>query len=86
MSLVYVLKTSYVFDVSSSLRRGANVRVVYIGLFVCSLAMMVVRVCRLIEAKNNNNAKGSRFLISISFMGSAGLIRLVVHCEELVQL
>lgn len=41
---MYVLKTSYVFDVSSSLRRGANVRVVYIGLFGCSLAMMVVRV------------------------------------------
>lgn len=39
-----MLKTSYVFDVSSSLRRGANVRVVYIGLFGCSLAMMVVRV------------------------------------------
>lgn len=38
----------------------------------------------LYKQKKNNNAKGNRLLISVTFMGSAGPIRFVVNEEELV--
>lgn len=45
LSLVYVsLKASYMVGVSSSFGRGAYVRAVEAGLFVCSLAMAVAHV------------------------------------------